>query len=366
MRWLVLALLFSESRSTSFVSHEVATGLNGGYQVIAADLNRDGKPDLVAVATGLTTVTWYENPSWTPHVLASGVRAPINASAFDIDGDGVPEIALAYGFSTSPAQSTGNVVLLTHGANVNEPWTVREIDRTPSAHRLRWLKTTNGDVFLVNSPLAAPTASAPNYEGNTPVYAYRPPDWKRETVTTEERGVVHAIEPIDGRILAAGFAGIHAYEWKSSAWTRTALVVGDPAPVPKSGSSDVAVGHTASSPFLAAIEPWHGNEVVVYRAAGNGWSGRTVIDTTVVDGHTVVVADFDGDGNDEIVLGQRGGTRSVWMYSASANGKWTRSTLDDGTMAAAGCTAVDLNADRRLDLACIGTATANLKWYENR
>ena len=26
----------------------------------------------------------------------------------------------------------------------------------------------------------------------------------------------------------------------------------------------------------------------------------------------------------------------------------------------------DLNADKRADVVCIGTATANLKWYENR
>jgi hypothetical protein len=39
--------------------------------------------------------------------------------------------------------------------------------------------------------------------------------------------------------------------------------------------------------------------------------------------------------------------------------------VDDGGMAAAACAAVDLNADKRIDLVCIGSATANLKWYEN-
>ena len=35
-------------------------------------------------------------------------------------------------------------------------------------------------------------------------------------------------------------------------------------------------------------------------------------------------------------------------------------------MAAAGCALAHLNDDKRLDLACIGTSTANLKWYENQ
>ena len=55
-----------------FIPHEIATGLRGGYQVVAADLNRDGKPDLIAVASNLPDLVWYENPNWTPHVIASG------------------------------------------------------------------------------------------------------------------------------------------------------------------------------------------------------------------------------------------------------------------------------------------------------
>ena len=121
-----------------------------------------------------------------------------------------------------------------------------------------------------------------------------------------------------------------------------------------------------ASVFLAAIEPWHGNQVAVYHRGAEGAFTRQVIDTTLVDGHTLVTADLDGDGVDEIIVGQRGGTHSVWVYTANPDGTmWTRTTLDDGGMAAAGCAAVDLNADGRVDIACIGTATANLKWYEN-
>jgi len=55
----------------------------------------------------------------------------------------------------------------------------------------------------------------------------------------------------------------------------------------------------------------------------------------------------------------------VWLFTQTSDGGWSKSTLDDGGMAAAGCTAADFNGDGRIDLACIGTATANLKWYEN-
>src|SRR5687767_6934597 len=93
----------------SFIAHTIATGLSGGYQVVVSDLNRDLRPDIIAVDSGLNQLRWYENPGWKPHVLMAGIEAPINASAYDVDGDGIPEIALAHGFATEYASSSGIV-----------------------------------------------------------------------------------------------------------------------------------------------------------------------------------------------------------------------------------------------------------------
>jgi len=363
-----------------FAAHEIATGLRGGYQVVVADVNHDGKPDLIAVASNLPELLWFENPTWTRHVLASGFTGLINVAATDLDGDGIPEIAVASGFSTRPDQSAGIVAILTHGADVRQPWTVREIDRVPSSHRLRWYTDASGQKWLINSPLAAAIAQPPNYDGATPIFAYRAPEWKREFIFSAEHGVVHAIEPIQGMlctscVLSAGFAGIHRYEHANGEWSNTTIAVGDPTPVPKGGSSDVAVGRLRTVAgngqdveitILAAIEPWHGNQLVVYRLDGTGKRYvRKVVDSTIVDGHAIVMADLDGDGTDEIIIGQRGGTHRVWIYRQTSIDVWSRSTLDDGRMAAAGCAAADFNGDGRIDIACIGTATANLKWYQN-
>jgi len=92
-----------------------------------------------------------------------------------------------------------------------------------------------------------------------------------------------------------------------------------------------------------------------------------VIDTSLNDGHVLLTADLNRDGRDEIIAGYRGQGRSVYIYSAEvASGvRWTRQIIDDGGMSAAGCAVADLNGDGRPDIACIGTATTNLKWYEN-
>jgi hypothetical protein len=220
------------------------------------------------------------------------------------------------------------------------------------------------------APLVGPDATAPDYRSPVAISFYRAPDWKREAVTDSFTGLIHGIQPLPWEgvrgeaLLSAGFMGVYRHVFAGGHWTSSQLFKGDPDPWPKSGSSDVVPGRLGGDRFIAAIEPWHGNQVAVYRQK-DGWQ-RQKIDDTITDGHAIVVLDADGDGRDEIVVGQRGGERSLIMYSAAPDGEaWTRRVLDQGGMAGAGCAAADLNADMRPDIVCIGSATTNLKWYEN-
>lgn len=368
----VAAPAAQSDNQTQFVVHEIGTGLRGGYQVVIADLNKDGRPDILALASGVPELVWYENPGWQRHVVAAGMSQMINASAYDLDGDGIPELALAQGFTTSPKTSTGIVSLLTHGPDPTAPWTIREIDRVPTAHRLRWVDADgSGKKVLMLAPLVGPDAVAPDYKSPVSIVFYRAPDWKREVVTDTFTGLIHGIEPepwpgVRGQaVLSAGFMGVYLHQFAGGTWTPTELIKGDPDPWPKSGASDIALGHLGRQRFIATIEPWHGNQIVIYKEATGGWQ-RQMIDDGITDGHAIITLDADGDGRDEVVVGQRGGARSLMLYSPSADGAtWARRAVDEGGMAGAGCASADLNADTRMDIACIGAATANLKWYEN-
>jgi hypothetical protein len=357
-----------------FAAHTIDTALPGGYQVVVADLNRDGRPDIIALASGLNELRWYENPGWEKHVLVTGIKQPINAAASDVDGDGIPEIALAHEFSNVYARSLGIVSILAHQGDPAGPWSIKEIDRVPTSHRLRFADIEGtGHKVLVNAPLIGAQAIAPDYRDHVSLLMYRPGEWKREVITDAEQGVVHGILPTlwDGgkreSLLSASFLGVHSLRFDSGQWARSLVVKGDPADWPKSGTSDVIVGHLGHERFLATIEPWHGNEVVIYREDNGSWK-RHVIDATITDGHTIVAGDFDGDGQDELIVGERQGRRTPYLYRATSvrEDVWSKQALDDGGMAAAGCAVADLNADGRPDVVCIGTATANLKWYENR
>ena len=376
--FLIAGHLFAATPPAEFAEHQIAADLKGGYQVVIADLNNDGKPDIIALASGMKDLVWYENPTWRKHVLAEGLSHMINLAAWDTDGDGIPEIVIAHEFANQAKNSIGIISVLTHGADVTEPWKVAEIDRIPTSHRLRWADIYgNGKKVLVDAPLTGLKAEAPEYRGKTPVVFYKPGTWMREAIPLENEGVQHGIFITDwdgnGRedILTASFSGIDLFRLgKDGAWTRTELAKGNPAPWPKCGSSDVTVGWLGAKPpktrFLAAIEPWHGNEVAVYRQIKGAWQ-RLVIDDALDQGHTILAADLNGDGIDEIVAGYRGKSHNVNIYYSigSKGERWMNHPLDNG-MAASSCAAADLNTDGRIDLVCIGSATANLKWYENK
>jgi hypothetical protein len=369
---LLAALPLAAAAPPRFTEHVVATGLKGGYQVVIADLNRDGKPDLIALASGMPELVWYENPTWERHVIAGGQRGMINVAAVEGGADGIPDLVLASEFAMVAAQSKGVVQVLRHNGNPRGPWTATEIDRLTTSHRIRTARIEGG-LVVVNAALIGAAALAPDYRDATPLVFYRPGEWKRHEIMPRNFGLVHGIYVIDwdgdGRdeILTAGFQGIHLFKQAGAEeWSRTEIVKGAPDAWPKSGSSDVAVGRIAKQRFLAAIEPWHGNQVAIYRQARSQWQ-RQVIDTTLDDGHTILAADFDGDGTDEVVAGYRGAGGGVALYRwDAAAGTWAKSPVGTGGMAAAACAAADLNGDGRIDLACIGSATANLKWYENR
>lgn len=361
----LFAALTLAAGGVDFKEQVLATDLRGGYQVTAVDVNGDGRKDLIALASGMPELYWFEAPSWKRHLLVSGLQRMINLGAADTDGDGIPEIVIAHEFNNDPAKSIGIVSLLTHDGDPTKPWKAREIDRLSTSHRIR-AAHIDGKVIFVNAPLADANAKvSEDYRGHVPLVFYRAGDWKREVISTEDEGVVHGLwvgkwkkgDKSDS-VLTSSFLGIFRHEYIGGGkWKRTKLTAGDPSPWPRSGSSEIAPGEG----WYASLEPWHGNQVVVYKGGK-----RDVIETKLVDGHVLLTADFDGDKKSEIVAGYRGAGRSVYLYTQDAKtGTWMRQIVDNGGISAAGCAIADLTGDGRPDLACIGSATTNLKLYEN-
>jgi hypothetical protein len=364
-----------EIGSMRFRVHTIAEGLRNGYQMVAVDLTGNGRKDLITLAESGEELFWFENPGWQRHVMATGVPRMISVAAHDVDGDGVPEVALAYRFSGRPTpDQPGILAILRHQGDVRQPWSVTEIDRVPTSHRLRWIDMDgSGQKVLLNGPMVSPEVEQLSIDNPVPVYLYRPGTWRRETLTREPHGYLHGLTVVDWYgegprdLLTASSLGIHVWRRGSDgAWSGRLLTPGNDEAFPRSGTADVVVGRMEAGRFLAAIEPYHGNLVAIYVERGGAWE-RQVIERELQTGHAIAAGDLDGNGRDEVVIGFRGKGHQLYVFAAedAEMRRWTRHVLDDGGMAAAACVAEDIVGDAGIDIACMGSGTGNVKLYEN-
>ena len=356
LSFLITGMLFAAGPRppAKFRPITVGTGLKGGYMVAAVDMNNDGKKDLIALAEGLSELVWYENPGWQRHVLTNGVSRMIAVAAADLDKDGIPELVLSYGFNTTAPKSAGILVLLQHDGDPRSIWKSREIDRVPTTHRIRFFDPDHdGNLVFAVSPLANLQADKAGFDEHVPLFIYKPGEWKRQEVSREFQGNFHGMNVVDWNsdghqsLLTACATGIHhVTRQKSGEWKVEHVVAGNSEPWPRAGSSEAVLGHLGKRRLIAAIEPWHGNMVVVYRQDGKKWN-RQVLDESLVLGHAITVGDLNGDGIDEVVSGFRGTGQSVFIYSAAdkKGERWTKQVLDNGDMAAGSCVIADFNGD---------------------
>ncbi len=373
-------------------THDVAK-IPAGYQVAVAEVNGDGHLDILGLSAGKSIVEWYENPTWKPRPVTTATEKNISLAPLFHPGYPARGMALASNFSLDDSTHGGNLWWAEPAATWDQEWRLHPLGKIATSHRLRWANLDGrGRLALVDAPLLGFGAVAPHYTVPAPLTWFEMPEvyarghasareappleWPSHLID-DSLTVVHGLNVLDwdgdGRdeILTASFEGVYLFHSAGFGgkltWTRTHLGAGDQQSSPSRGSSEIGAGHVAGKRFLATIEPWHGDKVVVYTEAGAGelWA-RHVIDTTFHEGHALACADLDGDGNDEIVAGFRGMGTSLYAYYAADNSgiNWEKQLLDDGM--ATSCVAIaDLNGDGRPDVVAIGSSTGNVKWYQN-
>ena len=365
-----------------FRSHDIDANFRGGYDLAVVDFNKDGKLDVIANAlSGSGGLAWYENPAWTKHLIDTDKTRIVNQAVADIDGDGIPEVAFESSFAMQAAESEGLVWFAKQGADPKQPWTVTKIDAFPTSHHIAWADFDgDGKKELVNAPLVGPKSVAPAYDQDkASVFWYSPKDWKRRIVTAEVPGIIHRIRPVvwdSGKreqLLVASFEGITLYRATGSGdamkFEKELLSAGHPGEKsPRLGASDVGFGKQDGKRFFASIEPWHGNEVVIYTEKSGKWDRRVLFDK-VGSGHEIAVVDLNGDGRDDVVANDnqtRNGIGGVHLFFAPddpATGEWKYQRLES-EKAMNGCVGGDLNGDKRMDVVCTG-AGGVIRWYEN-
>lgn len=365
------------------------------YHTAVADMNKDGRPDIIVLGEPPGTVDWFENPGrmgapWPRQAITGGqTRRNIDLAVEDVDRDGWLDVAVASDFEWANSEHDSLVSWFHRTSPGGKEWTKVLVYSVPTAHRVRWMDVDgNKRNELVVVPVLGRGAKPPGYQQATATITchWVPKDPVRDPwpsrVIDKEMTVAHGVFSIDWNgdgkddLLTASNQGIHLLlsqgDGGNTSWSKRQLAVGHQGEAPNQGSSEIEVGRSQAGRFLAAIEPWHGHEVVVYTPPEGGpdapglWK-RQVVDDSYKSGHALVCVDLDSDGTDEIVAGFRGEGTSLYGYQLSAgqSGKWQRFAIDAGTIAAQGCTAADVDGDGRLDIVAVGGSTHNVKLYLN-
>lgn len=207
-------------------------------------------------------------------------------------------------------------------------------------------------------------------------------------VLSEELHVMHNFWPIavvkqgsdQSAILTASYEGVHAVGLRDGKWVTNRIGEGNQTnPKGTRGASEIKMGRLKDKPYIATIEPWHGNQVVVYTLpkAGEKLWERQVIDDHLRWGHAVWCANLDDDEDEELIIGVRDNPAKgdaftekcgVRIYKATdgVGKKWARNIVDDGGVAVEDLAAADLNGDGKIDIVAVGRATKNARIYWNQ
>ncbi len=384
---LLFLPLIAAAQSPAFKEQLIDDKVEIGYGAALADVNGDGKTDILLADKKL--IVWYENPAWTKHIIAESLTTKdhVCIAARDIDGDGKCEVAVGAEWNPGDTENSGAVFYLMPPADRTQRWEPVKLQHEPTVHRMKWVRGLDGAYALVVAPLHG-RGNKNGAGAGVRVLAYHPPhdphaSWKTSVVCdslhmTHNFDIVPAGATDPENIILCGREGVVRLAPTSDGWHQQWIARHPVDSTELKGAGEVRWGVFANgSPYVATIEPMHGNQLCLYTPPPEGpkdkeWK-RTVLDDKLIDGHALACHDLLALGNRQMVVGWRAqnqigarvAVKLYWTTKEDGSG-WQNAFIDDNGMACEDAVVADLNGDKKLDVVAAGRRSKNLKVYWNQ
>lgn len=392
---LCAATASAVSRPRDIAFHTTMIDPGYGETVAVADLNRDGKLDIVSGES------WYEAPDWRKHPLrqidySSGYIDNFSDLAIDVDGDGWTDIVQCSYFAH-------NIVWLKNPGKNGDLWKVTEIDNSGPTE-FAFLVDLNNDGKALE---LLPEFDRPNVPAAW--FELKQGKWVKHIVAKQSYGHGIGVGDMngDGRndILtpkgwleapqtstSSGDWTFHGTDWGAltipPAGFRIEQATLPSRPIQFSYMHLLDINGDGRKDMLAGIA--HDYGLAWYEQTADGGWIQHVIDASWSQAHEAVLADLNGDGQPDLITGKRyfahngndpGEREPIGIYwyqwrkvsptQASSRGpgnggvEWTRHIVDYGGRMGAGVQTIVIDIDGDGDLDIISAGKSGLFVAEN-
>ena len=341
------------NHETRFVAHTITTSFEGAWSVFAADLDSDGDMDVLSASNDDDTIAWHDNDgegNFTGRTITTSADGAWSVFATDVDGDGDTDVLSASQTDDTIAwyENDGLGVFETHviTTSANLAWSVfaEDVDgdgdmdvlsACTGDDKLEWYENDGSQNFtakLIASDVDSPRsvfAAELNGDGHTDVLSASDDGITWFENDGEERFTSHAITAafdaiavraadLDGDgdmdVLSAGEKEIAWYEndGRGNFVTRviTTAIFADNLNLFSVHASDV--DKDGDMDILSASYFMSSGKVVWYENDGAESFSAHTITASVDDTRSVFAADFDNDGDTDVLSASPGDNRITW------------------------------------------------------